>query len=185
MSPPRWSARNKNMTRRLHRAVAAFIALVFVSFAGIQATAAPDYRGMVDRIGAFLDEAVVLYRAGQVENAKSKVDQSYFEVFENLEGPIRVNISSKKNNELEAEFGAIRTMIKEGKPPEEVEVPDQAAYGGVARASSRPRSGISPEGGTKRRGAPQTSRAAQTGRGPLAGEREYDRQAVAAGFRGV
>lgn len=109
------------MTCRLHRAVAAFIALVFVSFAGIQATAAPDYRGMVDRIGAFLNEAVVLYRAGQVEDAKSKVDQSYFEVFENLEGPIRVNISSKKNNELEAEFGAIRAMIKEGKPPEEVE----------------------------------------------------------------
>lgn len=115
--------KNKKMTRRLHRAVvAAFIALVFVSFAGIvQAFAAPDYRGMVDRIGAFLNEAVVLYRAGQVEDAKSKVDQSYFEVFENLEGPIRVNISSRKNNDLEAEFGAIRTMIKEGKPPEEVE----------------------------------------------------------------
>ncbi|MGZ8321749.1 MAG: FTR1 family iron permease [Rhodoplanes sp.] len=110
------------MARVTHRAVTAFIILAFVWITGIgQACAASDYRGMVDRIGAFLDEALVLYRSGQSEEAKAKVDQSYFEVFENLEGPIRVNISSKKNNELEAEFGAIRAMIKEGRPPEQVE----------------------------------------------------------------
>ncbi len=110
------------VTHRLRHTVTAFIALAFLSVTGMAQTfAALDYRGMVDRIGAFLDEAVVLYRAGQADEAKAKVDQSYFEVFENLEGPIRVNISSKKNNELEAEFGAIRTMIKEGKPLDQVE----------------------------------------------------------------
>ena len=83
------------MARVTRRAVTAFIILAFVWITEIsQACAAPYYRGMVDRIGAFLDEVLVLYRSGQSEEAKAKVDQSYFEVFENLEGPIRVNIST-------------------------------------------------------------------------------------------
>lgn len=36
---------------------------------------------------------------------------AYFEVFENLEGPIRINISASKSYEMESAFGEIRRMI--------------------------------------------------------------------------
>lgn len=83
--------------------------------------AAPDYRGMADRIETFLTEAVVDYRAGEVESAKSKVQKAYFEVFENLEGPIRINVSAKASFALEAEFGDIRKLIIDGVLVEKVE----------------------------------------------------------------
>lgn len=46
---------------------------------------------------------------------------AYFEVFENLEGPIRINISASKSYEMESVFGEIRRMIGEGKPVSEVQ----------------------------------------------------------------
>lgn len=41
---------------------------------------------------------------------------AYFGVFENLERPIRINISASKSYEMEAAFGDIRRMIGESKP---------------------------------------------------------------------
>lgn len=84
------------------------------------ACAAPDYRGLVDRIDALLQAAAEDYAAGQPEAARAKVQKSYFEIFENLEGPIRVNISAKRSFELEAEFGKIRKLIKDGVPVDTV-----------------------------------------------------------------
>ena len=46
---------------------------------------------------------------------------AYFEVFENLEGPIRINISAQKSAEMEAEFGNIRRLIGNSAPQEEVQ----------------------------------------------------------------
>ncbi|MGQ9371546.1 FTR1 family iron permease [Azospirillum sp. ST 5-10] len=89
--------------------------------AAVAAADGPDYRGMVDRIAALLDDAVARYRAGDADGAKEAVQTSYFEIFENLEGPIRVNVSAARNIELEAAFGGIRGMIVEGRPPAEVE----------------------------------------------------------------
>ncbi|MBK1663887.1 iron permease [Rhodospirillum rubrum] len=95
--------------------------VVFVWAAGLgPALADPDYKGMVDRIDAFLSGAAESYRAGDAETAKTNVQRAYFEVFENLEGPIRVNISAKASYALEAEFGAIRKLVMAGAPPEEV-----------------------------------------------------------------
>ncbi len=81
----------------------------------------PDYRGMVDEIGVFFEEALESYKAGNAQEAKSKAQSAYFEVFENLEGPIRINISAKKNFELEEEFIAIRKMFVNGEPVEVIE----------------------------------------------------------------
>ena len=39
---------------------------------------------------------------------------AYFEVFENLEGPIRINFSAQKSYQMEATFAEIRKMIGEG-----------------------------------------------------------------------
>lgn len=80
----------------------------------------PDYRGMVDRIGVLFKESLDHYRQRETELAKGKVQDAYFQVFENLEGPIRINVSAKKNYELEAEFGDIRKQIMRGEPIEAI-----------------------------------------------------------------
>lgn len=98
----------------------ALIVLMMVLGTGTALADTPDYRGMVDRIGALLDEAAVVYRAGRAEDAKTNVQRAYFEIFENLEGPIRVNVSAARNIALESAFGDIRKMIVQGDPPDAV-----------------------------------------------------------------
>lgn len=104
----------------------AFVAVLllahFFAAATASAQSGPDYRGMVERIDARLVQAAEDYRAGRVDGAKAGVQSSYFEIFENLEGPIRINISAKRSFELEAEFGAIRKMMIDKAPAGEVEV---------------------------------------------------------------
>ncbi|RJQ54537.1 MAG: iron permease, partial [Nitrospiraceae bacterium] len=80
-----------------------------------------DYKGMVNEISGFLNEALDHYKKGNIQEAKSKTQAAYFEVFENLEGPIRINISASKNYELEEEFTGIRKMIVGKEPAAEVE----------------------------------------------------------------
>jgi len=46
---------------------------------------------------------------------------AYFEVFENLEGPIRINFSAQKSYQMEATFGEIRKMIGEGSSQQEIQ----------------------------------------------------------------
>jgi len=84
------------------------------------AMAARDFQDMATRIEALLTEAAQRYAAGDAETAKSNLQKAYFEVFENMEGPIRINLSAKKSFELETEFGAIRKRIVERAPVEEV-----------------------------------------------------------------
>ena len=83
--------------------------------------AAQDYRAFADDIAQRLDAANTLYQQGNTDEAKKKVQMAYFEVFENLEGPIRINISAQKSAEMEAEFGNIRRLIGNGAPQEEVQ----------------------------------------------------------------
>ena len=101
--------------------VAGVVLVLFaIAFAGsispIHAKEGLNYKGMVAEIGDFFNEALRLYKKGDIQEAKLKAQSAYFEVFENLEGPIRINISAKKSYELEEEFIAIRKMIT-GKEP--------------------------------------------------------------------
>ena len=83
--------------------------------------AAQDFRAFADDIAQRLDATNELYQQGKTDEAKRKVQMAYFEVFENLEGPIRINISAQKSAEMEAEFGNIRRLIGNGAPQEEVQ----------------------------------------------------------------
>ena len=83
--------------------------------------AAQDFRAFADDIAQRLDATNELYQQGKTDEAKQKVQMAYFEVFENLEGPIRINISMQKSAEMEAEFGNIRRLIGQGAPKEEVQ----------------------------------------------------------------
>ena len=53
--------------------------------------AAQDFRAFADDIAQRLDATDALYQEGKTDEAKQKVQMAYFEVFENLEGPIRIN----------------------------------------------------------------------------------------------
>ena len=79
-------------------------------------TQAADYPELVRDIENRLDKTVQLYQQNNTDDARTEVQMAYFEVFENLEGPIRINFSAQKSYQMEAAFGEIRKMIGEGKP---------------------------------------------------------------------
>ncbi|GKW19644.1 iron permease [Pectobacterium araliae] len=85
------------------------------------AVAATDYASFIHDIETRLDKTAQFYEQQKPDDARTEVQMAYFEVFENLEGPIRINISAQKSYQLEATFGEIRRMIGEGKPQAEVQ----------------------------------------------------------------
>lgn len=109
------------MSRRRTRLAAFAGALLAAVLAGARAEAASKYSVMTDEIGVLLTEALGQYKKGNVEGAKLKTQAAYFEVYENLEGPIRVNVSAKANYELEEEFTAIRRMFLQKEPAGAIE----------------------------------------------------------------
>lgn len=113
-----------NVTRMAHATSMVFalaVAALTLSLVSNRAGARPDYKAMVEETGALLQGAIDKYKTGNVQAAKSEAETAYFEVYENLEGPIRVNISAKKNYELEQEFVSIRKMILDEAPAETIE----------------------------------------------------------------
>ncbi len=80
-----------------------------------------DYDSAVNDIAQRLDKASQLYEQGDKDQAKTTVQMAYFEVFESLEGPVRINYSQQYAYQLEAKFGDIRKLIVAGKPVDEVD----------------------------------------------------------------
>jgi high-affinity iron transporter len=133
----------------------------------VQAKEASKYKGMADEIGTYLTEALSQYKKGNVEGAKLKTQAAYFEVFENLEGPIRVNVSAKTNYELEEEFSAIRKMIlrKEPVPAVEKRITDFMAR--LRSVVSELEGGVELVAEAPKETSPQESTAAVTGAGGI------------------
>jgi high-affinity iron transporter len=100
----------------LTRLLPMLVLLAALLFSAAPAVAEEYYTAMVDEIGVFYQQALASYRAGDTLEAKSKANAAYFEVFENLEGPIRIHLSAHKNYLLEEEFVGIRKMIVAGEP---------------------------------------------------------------------
>ncbi len=101
--------------RNAFRAVA-FLFVAWTMALPVWAQEGPNYQNLMERIETVLRQAETEYQQGQADLAKANVQKAYFELFENLEGPIRINISAAKSNELEAEFGDIRKLIVKGEP---------------------------------------------------------------------
>ncbi|MBN6711221.1 FTR1 family iron permease [Haemophilus haemoglobinophilus] len=97
-----------------------FLILFFLSFFSLS-TQANSFQQHIDDITARLDKTAQLYQQQNIEDARTEVQMAYFEVFENLEGPIRINFSAQKSFQMEATFGEIRKMIGEGKPVDEIQ----------------------------------------------------------------
>ncbi|MCG9789804.1 FTR1 family iron permease [Vibrio mediterranei] len=85
--------------------------IVFFLLIMPQISYAIDYKSAANEIISRLDKAEELYREGQQNEAKTTVQMAYFEVFESLEGPVRINYSRKYAYQLESKFGEIRKMI--------------------------------------------------------------------------
>ncbi|TCW09875.1 high-affinity iron transporter [Raoultella sp. BIGb0138] len=94
------------------------------------AMAQTHYAPYIEDIEQRLDNTSQLYQQQKNNEARREVQAAYFEVFENLEGPIRINFSARKSYEMESTFGDIRRMIADGKPLEEV----QARIDGLKKA---------------------------------------------------
>ena len=94
--------------------------LLFI-FLTTTAYAQNNYQAWVEDIENRLDKTATLYQQNNVDEARTEVQMAYFEVFENLEGPIRINFSAQKSYQMEATFGEIRKMIGEGRPQAEVQ----------------------------------------------------------------
>lgn len=92
------------------------LCLVVLSLGIACAWAADDYQTWVADIQGRLDTTAQLYQKQQNDAARREVQMAYFEVFENLEGPIRINFSLQKSYQMESEFGEIRQMIADGQP---------------------------------------------------------------------
>ncbi|MFT8210625.1 MAG: FTR1 family iron permease [Symbiopectobacterium sp.] len=95
--------------------------VLYFMFSSLSAFAATDYNTFIHDIQSRLDKTAELYQQQKPDEARTEVQMAYFEVFENLEGPIRINISAQKSYQLEATFGEIRRMIGEGKPQAEIQ----------------------------------------------------------------
>ncbi|WP_038183697.1 FTR1 family iron permease [Vibrio rhizosphaerae] len=95
----------------MSRLIKLFIITTIFTFNYSVFAAVLDYQAAADDINARLDKTVELYTSGDAAQAKNTVQMAYFEVFESLEGPIRINYSRQYAYQLEAKFGEIRKMI--------------------------------------------------------------------------
>ena len=68
---------------------------VFLLFSTLT-RAEDNYQQWVKDIENRLDKTATLYAENKVDDARTEVQMAYFEVFENLEGPIRINFSAQK-----------------------------------------------------------------------------------------
>lgn len=100
--------------------MAAFILLLFS--VPSQVFAAGSWNQVVDEISTILDEALVTYGQGNVEEGKSKVNDAYFGPFEGdeMEQAVRINISAKRAFELEDRFSEIKKRMNEGAAATEI-----------------------------------------------------------------
>ena len=111
------------MLSRYYRYAILCLSVLFTLTAFAQdqdATQSQDFKAYVNEIEQRLDKSAQLYEQHQNDEARTTVQMAYFEIFENLEGPIRINFSAKKSYEMEATFGKIRRMMGNGAPISEV-----------------------------------------------------------------
>ncbi|HDR1024483.1 FTR1 family protein [Pasteurella multocida] len=91
-----------------------YLVVIFSVFFCAFTQAKDNYAEWIQDIEHRLDKTAHLYQQGQADEARTEVQMAYFEVFENLEGPIRINFSAQKSYQMEATFAEIRKMIGEG-----------------------------------------------------------------------
>ena len=95
----------------LFRSIRFFFLIFSLAFSS-SLFAQDNYQQWVDDITARLDKTSQLLQQGNTDDARTEVQMAYFEVFENLEGPIRINFSAQKSYQMEEM--CIRDRLKNG-----------------------------------------------------------------------
>lgn len=114
-------AAHQLISRKNRRAIHAIWLTVLIALISMATSwSETDYTRLTTEIKQRLDKTEALYREKKSTEAKDMVQSAYFEIFENLEGPIRINLSAQKSFQMEAAFGEIRRMIGENKSPAEI-----------------------------------------------------------------
>lgn len=70
----------------------------------------------IQEVQSRLDTSLKQFQQNDIEGARKTIQKAYFEIFENLEGPIRINHSARKSFQMESTFWEIRKMMGENKP---------------------------------------------------------------------
>ncbi|POY42725.1 iron permease, partial [Avibacterium endocarditidis] len=73
---------------------------VFLFFVASFSSANENYQQWVQDIENRLNKTAQLYQKKHIDDARTEVQMAYFEVFENLEGPIRINFSAQKSYQM-------------------------------------------------------------------------------------
>ncbi|KGI56110.1 FTR1 family iron permease [Campylobacter sp. MIT 97-5078] len=88
-----------------------FFAFLFLSVS-FSFARVDDYIAEVEIIKGLLNESLTLYKDGKANEAKKKVEDAYFQHFENMEGAIGRNIGRKAIT-MERKFSNLRRMYKD------------------------------------------------------------------------
>lgn len=105
------------------KSLTGFIVLSMLLFLLLPGTAfAATWNDVVDEIELNLNEAIILYEEGEVEQAKDFVNEGYFGPYEQrqMEKAVKFNLSAKRNAIIEEEFRLIKKLMTTGNPSTEV-----------------------------------------------------------------
>lgn len=86
------------------------------------AMAGQSFRGVVVEIDKHLQDAYTTYKQGDVAGAKNLVDEAYFGPYESgqMEKAVRLNISAKRNAEVESAFKQLKKDMVKGVPASQI-----------------------------------------------------------------
>ena len=85
--------------------------------------AAPKWQTLADQIAKTVNEAVEIYKTGDGQAAKDKINDAYYGIYEKegMEGALRVTVSSKAVGITEYQFYKVKKAMLEGAPLETVQ----------------------------------------------------------------
>jgi high-affinity iron transporter len=112
------------MIRKYKRifAITAMVLLLILSVVPI-AQAAQSFAAVVKQIDTHLNDSITTYKQGNVDEAKKLVDEAYFGPYESgqMEKAVRLNISAKRNSEVEIAFRQLKKDMTKGAAPEQIQ----------------------------------------------------------------
>lgn len=96
--------------------------LLILGLAPAAMAAGQSFSGVVEEIDKHLQDAYTNYQQGDVAGAKNLVDEAYFGPYESgqMEKAVRLNISAKRNAEVESAFKQLKKDMVKGEPASQI-----------------------------------------------------------------
>ncbi|KJR45218.1 High-affinity Fe2+/Pb2+ permease precursor [Desulfosporosinus sp. I2] len=96
--------------------------LLILGLAPAAMAAGQSFSGVVEEIDKHLQDAYTTYKQSDVAGAKNLVDEAYFGPYESgqMEKAVRLNISAKRNAEVESAFKQLKKDMVKGVPASQI-----------------------------------------------------------------